>query len=59
MIVRCAWCKRITGNKPPYDGVSSQDISDGICNKCLEKYFPNISHLIKESNEQKEEQETG
>jgi len=58
MIIHCAWCNRITDTKPPYGGKWDNGFTDGICNKCLEKYFPNINHLIKENNEQKEEQGT-
>ena len=40
MLIRCAWCKRITGNKPPYGGKYDRDITDGICSDCEAKYFP-------------------
>jgi len=43
MIIRCAWCKRVTGNKPPYGGKHDKEITDGICPECLEK------HLMKET----------
>lgn len=39
MLIRCAWCKRITGNKPPYGGKHDKEITDGICSECEKKYF--------------------
>ena len=46
MLVRCAWCQTITGNKPPYDGDHAEEITDGICPACLEKHFPGISKEV-------------
>ena len=40
MKIRCAWCKKITGDKPPYGGKYDEEITDGICPDCLTKYFP-------------------
>uniref|UniRef100_A0A6H1Z7S6 Uncharacterized protein n=1 Tax=viral metagenome TaxID=1070528 RepID=A0A6H1Z7S6_9ZZZZ len=39
MIIRCAWCKSVTGNKPPFGGRYDNEVTDGICDDCLEKYF--------------------
>ncbi len=39
MIIRCAWCKKVTGNKPPYGGEYEDLVTDGICLVCKEKYF--------------------
>jgi len=37
MIIRCAWCKKILGEKPPYEDKS---YTDTICEECLAKHFP-------------------
>lgn len=42
-MIRCAWCKRITGDKPPYGGKHDEEITDGICRECETKYFPERS----------------
>jgi len=39
MIIRCAWCKEIIGDKPPYGGKYDKEITDGICPDCEAKYF--------------------
>jgi hypothetical protein len=39
MLIRCAWCKRILGDKPPFGGKWDKEITDGICDDCLKKYF--------------------
>ena len=39
MLVRCAWCKRIIGAKPPFGGRWDREITDGICENCAKKYF--------------------
>jgi len=39
MIIRCAWCKHIIGDKPPYGGKWDREITDSICNECLKKHF--------------------
>jgi hypothetical protein len=39
MLVRCAWCKKIVGNKPPFGGKWDEEITDGICAECLKRYF--------------------
>ncbi|KKN74227.1 hypothetical protein LCGC14_0393130 [marine sediment metagenome] len=54
MIIRCAWCKTVSGSKPPFGGKYDKDITDGICPTCLAKYFPATAKLIKEEHEQKE-----
>ena len=40
MIIRCAWCKKITGDKPPFGGKYDSQITDGICQDCIDKLFP-------------------
>ena len=40
MLIRCAWCKRILGDKPPYGGKYDRDVTDGICEDCYKRYFP-------------------
>jgi phage FluMu protein Com len=37
VIIRCAWCKKILGEKPPYDDKS---YTDTICPECEAKFFP-------------------
>jgi len=39
MIVRCAWCRCIFRDQPPYGGWWDKEITDGICDDCLKKYF--------------------
>ncbi len=39
MLIRCAWCKGIIGDKPPYGSKYDKEITDGICPECSEKYF--------------------
>ncbi len=46
MLIRCAWCQRMTGDKPPYGGQYDQEITDGICEDCLPKYFPETHKRI-------------
>lgn len=46
MLIRCAWCKTMTGNKPPYGGKYDREITDGICDDCLKKYFPREADKI-------------
>jgi hypothetical protein len=33
MIRRCAWCKKIMGEKAPFD---NKGITDGMCDNCYE-----------------------
>jgi len=40
MIIRCAWCKKITRDKPPFGGKYDREITDGICQDCIDKFFP-------------------
>jgi len=46
MLIRCAWCKppRITGEKEPLE---DEGVTDGICDDCLAKYFPNVYEKCK------------
>ena len=37
MKIRCAWCKKIMGEKEPLDDPST---TDTICPECRNKYFP-------------------
>ncbi len=52
MKVRCAWHKKtfgselLLGKKPPYTGKHSKDITDGICDACLNKNFPHQADKI-------------
>jgi len=39
MVVRCAWCKRIIRDKARYGEKWDMEITDGICDDCLKKYF--------------------
>ena len=48
MLIRCAWCGRVTGNKPPFGGGYDKEITDGICDECQVKYFPNVTKLVKD-----------
>ncbi len=34
MIIRCSWCKKILGEKPPLEDEST---TDGICQECKER----------------------
>ncbi len=36
MLIRCAWCKRMLGDKPPYGGKHDKEITDGICDSCYQ-----------------------
>jgi len=44
MKIRCAWCQMILGEK---EGGSPGDVTDGICNNCLAKYFPSVYEKCK------------
>jgi hypothetical protein len=37
MIIRCAWCGKYMGEKPPYEDKS---VTHSICPECRAKYFP-------------------
>jgi len=37
MIIKCAWCRKDMGEKPPYEDKS---ITHTICEECKEKNFP-------------------
>lgn len=43
MILRCAWCQTIMGEKEPLD---DNNFTDGICTNCLETYFPHIAQKV-------------
>ena len=47
MLIRCAWCKRILGDKPPYGGKYDQEVTDGICDDCLNRHFPHHADKIR------------
>ncbi len=47
MIIRCAWCKKISGDKPPYGGKHDKEVTDSICNDCLNKHFPHLADKIR------------
>ena len=40
MNIKCAWCGKFTGDKPPYGGKYDAEITDGMCPECLERWFP-------------------
>jgi len=37
MIIECSWCKKILGEKAPYEDKS---VTNTICNDCFEKVCP-------------------
>lgn len=37
MIIKCAWCGKDMGEKPPYEDKS---VTHSICEECEAKYFP-------------------
>jgi len=39
VIIKCAWCGIVTGNKSPYGGKYDKEITHGICESCLQKNF--------------------
>jgi len=39
VIIKCAWCGKVMGEKPPYEDKS---ITHSICDKCLKKQFPKL-----------------
>ncbi len=45
MRIRCAWHKppKIIGEKEPLEDMS---ITDGICDDCIAKHFPNVADKI-------------
>lgn len=45
MRIRCAWHKppKIMGEKEPLE---DKGITDGICDDCLAKHFPNVADRI-------------
>ena len=44
MKIRCAWCQTILGEK---EGGNPEDVTDGICDGCLAKYFPNVYEMCR------------
>lgn len=44
--MRCAWCSRVTGSKPPYGDKYDKEVTHGICDDCLDKYFPHIADKV-------------
>jgi len=57
MIIRCSWCKRFQGSRPPFGGKYDKQITDGICEKCLDKHFPNIAETVEAILNEPETQE--
>ena len=47
MKIRCAWCRTIVGTRPPFGGRYDTEITDGICDDCLSRYFPNVREKCK------------
>ena len=47
MKIRCAWCRQFQGSKFPFGGKYDRDITDGICDECLNKYFPHHADRIR------------
>ena len=45
MIIRCAWCK---GTIQDFGENGPKSISDGICPKCREVYFPETLLSVRE-----------
>ncbi len=43
MIIKCAWCQKILGEKPPYEDKSE---THTVCEECRKKYFPNLPMTI-------------
>jgi len=37
MIIKCAWCGKYMGEKPPYE---DKGITHSICPECKAKHFP-------------------
>jgi hypothetical protein len=53
MIIKCDWCGKIT-SKPPYGGHYEDEVTDGICERCLKI----VSNCIKKGVEHAEAIET-
>jgi len=51
LIIRCAWCQKIVGNKPPFGAKYDAEITDGICDDCLNRYFPHHADKVREALE--------
>ncbi len=39
MIIKCAWCGKVTDDKPPYGGKYDREITHGICKDYEEKWL--------------------
>ena len=57
MKIRCAWCRHFMGSKPPFGGHYDKDITDGICNECLDKYWPSVAGKVRAILDKPETQE--
>lgn len=42
MIVQCAWCQRIMGEKAP---LSDKSVSHGMCEKCYQEQMKEIKKM--------------
>jgi len=47
MLIRCAWCGRIIGDKPPYGCKHDKKITDGICDDCYRREMREMRHRRK------------
>lgn len=56
MIVKCAWCGKDMGEKPPYEDKS---ITHGICDECYRKAVEDIKPKEGGESECKKEKPTG
>ena len=45
MIVKCAWCGKVLGEKPPIQDLTH---TDGICDQCLLINFPDVYEKVTE-----------
>ena len=52
MLIRCAWCSKEMGEKPPYDDHS---YTDSICDSCLLHYFPSVYEKVIAIREEEDE----
>jgi len=57
IIIKCSWCKKVLGDKPPYGASYDDAITDGICDECLNKYFPHHADAVRGSLEVKRVEE--
>ena len=47
MLIKCAWCGRTVGNKPPFGGKFDKEVVEGICDACLNEHFPHHADKIR------------